>query len=97
MHGTGIISLEFLPSPAEHGVQRGMQLVSHQCNLIQFVKAADGLGEPDVITTIPALAKLCTVRRASGSLCSSFAFQYDCNGEVEMFVDEQFHHSISFK
>lgn len=74
-----------------------MQLVFHQCNLIQFVSDADGLGEPDLITTVPALAKLCTLRWGSGSLWFSFAFQYDCNGEVEMFVDEQFHRSIYFK
>lgn len=39
----------------------GMQLVFHQCNLIQFVRDADGLGEPDQVTAIPTLAKFCTI------------------------------------
>jgi len=37
-----------------------MQLVFHQCNLIQFVRDAAGLGEPDLVTAILASAKFCT-------------------------------------
>lgn len=76
-----------------------MQLVFHQCNLIQFVRDADGLGEPDLVIAIPPSARLCTsaVRQGCGSPWFSSAFQYDPNGEVEeMFADEQFNCSISF-
>lgn len=37
-----------------------MRLVFHQCDLIQFVRDADSLGEPDPVTIVPMSAKFYT-------------------------------------